>query len=92
MYGISRTCTGSSKVTVSPPGAMMSISFEPEETVLNKLRERLRRMTDEELIRFGKEVRRLAENPFQRQLEEARAEWKRRKADRTVRKGQRSGA
>ena len=36
-------------------------------------------MTDEELIRFGKEVRRLAENPFQRQLEEARKEWKRRK-------------
>ena len=57
----------------------MSISFESEEIVLNKLRERLRRMTDEELIKFGKDVRRLAENPFQRQLEEARAEWKRRK-------------
>jgi hypothetical protein len=36
-------------------------------------------MTDEELIRFGKDVRELAENPFQRQLDEARAEWKRRK-------------
>jgi hypothetical protein len=36
------------------------------------------RMTDEELIKFGKDVRRLAENPFQRQLEEARREWKRR--------------
>jgi len=36
-------------------------------------------MTDEELIKFGKDVRKLAENPFQRQLEEARAEWKRRK-------------
>ena len=35
-------------------------------------------MTDEELIKFGKQVRGLA-NPFQRQLEEARAEWKRRK-------------
>ncbi len=57
----------------------MSISFESEEIVLNKLRERLRRMTDEELIKFGKDVRRLAENPFQRQLEEARAEWRRRK-------------
>jgi len=33
----------------------------------------------EELIRFGKEVRRLAENPFQLQLDEARREWKRRK-------------
>ena len=37
------------------------------------------RMTDEELIKFGKDVRRLAENPFQRQLEEARREWKQRK-------------
>ncbi len=57
----------------------MSISFESEEIVLKKLRERLRRMTDEELIKFGKDVRRLAENPFQRQLDEARQEWKRRK-------------
>ena len=56
----------------------MSISFESEEIVMNKLRERLRRMTDDELIRFGKDVRRLAENPFQRQLEEARPEWERR--------------
>ncbi len=56
----------------------MSISFESEEIVMNKLRERLRRMTDDELIRFGKDVRRLAENPFQRQLEEARREWERR--------------
>jgi hypothetical protein len=45
----------------------MSISFESEEIVMNKVRERLRRMTDDELIRFGKDVRRLAENPFQRQ-------------------------
>jgi len=58
---------------------MMSISFESEEIVLEKLRERLRRMTDEELIRFGNEVRRLAESPFQLQLEEARREWKQRK-------------
>ncbi len=36
-------------------------------------------MMDEELIKFGKDVRRLAENPFQRQLEEAIKEWKRRK-------------
>jgi hypothetical protein len=55
------------------------IGFESDEAILEKLRERLRRMTDEELIRFGKDVRRLAENPFQRQLDEARAEWKRRK-------------
>jgi hypothetical protein len=57
----------------------MAISFESDEEVLRKLREKLRKMTDEELIKFGKDVRRLAENPFQRQLEEARAEWKRRK-------------
>jgi uncharacterized protein HemY len=56
----------------------MAISFQSDEEVLRKLRERLRKMTDEELIRFGKEVRWLAENPFQKQLEEARREWKRR--------------
>jgi hypothetical protein len=33
---------------VAPPGAMMSISFESEEIILQKLRERLRHMTDEE--------------------------------------------
>jgi hypothetical protein len=57
----------------------MAISFQSDEEVLRKLRERLRRMSDEELIRVGKEIRKLAENPFQRQLDEARAEWKRRK-------------
>jgi len=59
----------------------MAISFQSDEEVLRKLRDKLRKMTDEELIRFGKEVRRLAENPFQRQLEEARAEWRRRRKD-----------
>ena len=57
----------------------MAISFQSDEEVLRKLRDKLRNMSDEELIKFGKEVRRLAENPFQRQLEEARAEWKRRR-------------
>jgi hypothetical protein len=57
----------------------MSIGFDSDEVILEKLRERLRRMTNEELIRFGKDVRKLAENPFQRQLEAARAEWRRRK-------------
>ena len=57
----------------------MAISFQSDKDVLRKLRHKLRKMTDAELIRFGKEVRRLAENPFQRQLEEARREWKRRK-------------
>ncbi len=58
----------------------MAISFQSDEEVIQKLRDKLRKMTDEELIKFGKDVRRLAENPFQKQLEEARAEWKRRKA------------
>jgi hypothetical protein len=58
---------------------MMTLAFDSDEVVLRKLRVRLRKMTDKELIKFGKEVRSLAENPFQRQLEEARAEWKRRK-------------
>jgi hypothetical protein len=52
----------------------MAISFQSDEEVLEKFRERLRRVSDEELVRFGKAVRRLAENPFQRQLEEARRE------------------
>jgi hypothetical protein len=34
----------------------MSISFESEEIILEKLRERLPGMTDEELIRFGKDA------------------------------------
>jgi len=62
------------------------IGFESQEVAFQKLRERLRNMTDEQLIKFGKSVRELAApsvtaaaNPFQRQLEEARAEWKRRK-------------
>ena len=65
---------------VAPPGATMAISFQSDEEVLRSLREKLRKMTDQELVRFGKEVRRLAENPFQRQLEEARREWKRSKS------------
>jgi hypothetical protein len=65
---------------VAPPGATMAIGFQPDEEVLRKLRDRPRTISDEELIRFGKEVRTLAENPFQRQLEEARAEWKPRKS------------
>jgi hypothetical protein len=62
------------------------IGFESDEVTLQKLRARLRNMTDEQLIQFGKSVRELAApsvaataNPFQRQLEEARAEWKRRR-------------
>jgi hypothetical protein len=58
------------------------IGFESDEAVLHKLRERLRNLSDEQLIEFGKKVRKLAENPFQPQLDEARAEWKRRRGNR----------
>jgi hypothetical protein len=57
----------------------MAIDFQSEEEALRKLRERLRSMSDEQLIKFGKEVRRLAENPSQRQLEIGREEYRRRK-------------
>jgi len=61
------------------------IGFESDEAILQRLRERLRSMTDEELIEFGKTVRGLSagptgtSNPFKQQLGEARAEWKQRK-------------
>jgi hypothetical protein len=64
------------------------IGFESDEAILQKLRERLRNMTDAELIQFGKTVRGLSagptgtSNPFKRQLDEARAEYKRRKITR----------
>jgi len=50
---------------------------------LEQLRARLRKMSDGELIRFGKAARSLCRDPkcpdtFKRQLQEARAEWRRR--------------
>jgi hypothetical protein len=63
----------------------MSIAFESEEVQSQKLRERLRLMTDAELVAFGKTVRGLSvprvgisPDPWQEQLQEARAEWRRR--------------
>jgi hypothetical protein len=63
----------------------MSIAFESEELQLEKLRERLRQMSDDELIKFGKMVRGLSEprvsitpDPWKAQSEAARAEWRRR--------------
>ena len=62
------------------------IGFESDETSLRKLRERLHTMSDEELIKFGKYARSLARirvsglpDPYKIQLEEARAEWRRRR-------------
>ena len=60
------------------------IGFESEEVQLRKLREQLRAMSDQELIRFGKALRRLAGQRVSgvpdriNRLEEARAEWRRR--------------
>ena len=59
------------------------IGFESDEVRLRKLRERLQAMSDEELIRFGRALRRI---PYRvsrvpdkvDQLAEARAEWRRR--------------
>ena len=48
---------------------------------LEQLRTRLRKMSDGELIRFGKAARSLCRDPrcrdtFKQQLEEAREEWR----------------
>ncbi len=63
----------------------MTIAFESPEVQPLKLRERLRKMSDEELIEFGRDVRKLSEprvsaipDPWKPQLAEARAEWRRR--------------
>ena len=60
---------------------LKGIAFESEERQLQKLRERLRQMSDEELIKFGKTVRDLsapragvAPDPWKAQLQLARAE------------------
>ena len=61
------------------------IGFESEDVYVRRLRERLQTMCDEELIEFGKYARSLAgirvsglPDPYKVQLEEARAEWRRR--------------
>ena len=59
------------------------IGFESDEVRLRKLREPLQAMSDEELIRFGRALRRIRYRvsgvPDKvDQLAEARAEWRRR--------------
>ena len=54
-----------------------------EEIDLDELRSRLRKMTDQDLLRFGKAARFMCRDKSPRQvfviqLEEARAEWRRR--------------
>ena len=64
---------------------MEGMSYRGEEPIdLAQLRERLRKMRDEELIRFGKASRFMCRDETPRevfviQLNEARAEWRRRK-------------
>jgi len=64
---------------------LKSIAFLSEEETLQKLRERLGQMYDEELIKFGKQVCALAaprigvaKDPWPAQLRMAREEWRRR--------------
>jgi hypothetical protein len=60
----------------------MSIRIESSDE-LEQLRTRLRKMTDAQLVSFGKAARFLCRDPkcpevFKRQLEEAKTEWRRR--------------
>jgi hypothetical protein len=59
----------------------MSITLHS--TNVENLRERLRKMSDKDLIQYGKAARSLCRDPrgyaeFKVQLDEARAEWRRR--------------
>jgi hypothetical protein len=67
------------------PEGTMAVGFESEEIHLYRLRERLRAMSDEALITFGKQTRLLCgirvsgtADPYKIQLREARQEWRRR--------------
>jgi hypothetical protein len=64
----------------------MSVNFLPGDHAIRKLREELAAMSDEELIKVGKQLRRLTipkrvshtPNPFEKHLEVAKEEWRRR--------------
>jgi hypothetical protein len=61
----------------------MSIAIESSDE-LEQLCNRLRKMTDAQLVSFGKAARSLCRDPkcpevFKRQLEEAKTEWRRRR-------------
>jgi len=62
---------------------LKGVAFESNEVTLQRLRERLRTMTDQELLAFGKMVRSLTEprvsvtpGPWKAQLQKAWAEWR----------------
>jgi hypothetical protein len=61
------------------------ISFESGPVYVQKLRERMRTMSDEQLVEFGKLAKSLCgirvsgtPDPYKVQSDEARAEWRRR--------------
>lgn len=62
IIGVATEAQGKLRLPFPPPGGRgMPIAFESNEQPLQKLRERLRKMSDDELIKFGKDVRRLSE-------------------------------
>jgi len=70
------------QVSTSAGETGMEISIQSGDE-LEQLRSRLRKMTDAQLVSFGKAARSLCRDPkcpevFKRQLAEARAEWQRR--------------
>jgi len=80
-------CNARSKMQSPPlPGdRRCPLLLNPAKSKLQKLREPLRLVPDEELVKFGKMVRGLTEprvsvmpDTWKEQLQEARAEWRRR--------------
>ena len=70
-----------SRLAVKPVACSCSSLHATDE--LEQLRTRLRKMTDAQLVSFGKAARSLCRDPkcpevFKRQLEEAKTEWRRR--------------
>ena len=71
---------GTVPTSAGEPGMEIAIESSDE---LEQLRIRLRKMTDAQLVNFGKAARFLCRDPkcpevFKRQLEEAKTEWRRR--------------
>jgi hypothetical protein len=66
----------------------MSVGFQSEDNLRERRRAELRAMTDDQLIEHGRTIKRIIGPPnknvpppegFLRQLEDARAEWRRRR-------------
>src|SRR5260370_22155745 len=76
-----------SRVSSTIYNAAMSVGFLSDDNLRERRRAELRAMTDDQLIQHGRTIRRIIgpHNPnvkppegFARQLEDARAEWRRR--------------